>query len=137
MESNLLIKELANMLDISPKTIRFYEDEGVIPKAKRDKNNYRYYSNDDYKRLKFIKKARALGMSITEIRKIFEIRQNGDMPCCKVVETLEKHLIETEKKIQELLSFKESLSNTINVFKDNMNVGQKGEICGLIENLFD
>lgn len=137
MENNLLIKELAQKLDITPKTIRFYEDEGVIPKAKRADNNYRYYTEDDYKRLKFIKKARALGMSIEEIKKIFEIREKGNMPCCTVVSMLERHLIETEKKIQELTEFKNNLSNTIDKFKNNMNVGEKGEVCGLIEDLFE
>ncbi|MFN8578890.1 MAG: heavy metal-responsive transcriptional regulator [Candidatus Sericytochromatia bacterium] len=137
MENNLLIKELAQKLDITTKTIRFYEDEGVIPKAKRADNNYRYYTEDDYKRLKFIKKARALGMSIEEIKKIFEIREKGNMPCCTVVSMLERHLIETEKKIQELTEFKNNLSNTIDKFKNNMNVGEKGEVCGLIEDLFE
>lgn len=137
MENTLLIKELAQMLDISPKTIRFYEEEGVIPKARRNESNYRYYTDDDYKRLKFIKKARALGMSIEEIRKIFEIRENGNMPCWTVVSTLEKHLRETEKKIEELVSFKNNLSNTIDKFKNNMEIGEEGEVCGLIEHLFD
>jgi DNA-binding transcriptional MerR regulator len=137
MENTLLIKELAKRLEISPKTIRFYEEEGVIPKAKRAENNYRYYTEDDFKRLNFIKKARALGMSIEEIRKIFDIREKGNMPCCTVVSMLEKHLNDTEKKIEELTEFKNNLSNTINKFKKNMDVGEQGEVCGLIENLFE
>ncbi len=137
MENTLLIKELAQRLDISPKTIRFYEEEGVIPKAKRSENNYRYYTEDDFKRLNFVKKARALGMSIEEIRKIFDIREKGNMPCCTVVSMLEKHLNDTEKKIEELTEFKNNLSNTINKFKKNMDVGEQGEVCGLIENLFE
>ncbi len=137
MTSVLLIKELAERLNITSKAIRFYEEQGIIPKAKRDKNNYRYYTEDDYKRLSFIKKARTLGMSIEEIKQIFRIIEKGDMPCCTVVSLLEKHEIETQQKIDDLIDFKKNLSKTISNFKANMNIGEQGHFCGLIEHLFE
>ena len=136
MQNSLLIKELATKLKISTKTIRFYEVEGLIPKAKRNNNNYRFYDNEDYKRLSFIKKARALGMSLEEIKQIFAIREKGTMPCCQVISMLGKHQIETKKKIEELVEFENRLAKTINLFKNNMEIGKNGEVCGLIENLF-
>lgn len=136
MENTLLIKELADRLDINPKTIRFYEEEGIIPKAKRSENNYRYYTEEDFKRLAFIKKARNLGMSINEIKEIFKIRETGEMPCCTVVSMLERHEKEIQEKINEMIKFKEKISQTIGNFRKNMDIGEKGEVCGLIENLF-
>lgn len=136
MNELLLIKDLSKKLDLTPKAIRFYEKEELIPKAKRDVNNYRVYDNEDFKRFSFIKKARLLGISIDEIKKIFEIREHGSMPCCQVVSMLEKHKIEVQKKIKELVAFEKKLAETIEIFQDNMELGKHGEVCGLIENLF-
>lgn len=137
MEKTLLIKELAKKLELTPKAIRFYEEQGLIPNVKRTDNNYRFYDNDDYKKLSFIKKARALGMSVNEIREIFEIRENGSMPCCHVVAMLEKHKLDVQKKIKDLSEFENQLTKTINLFQANMDIGKNGKICGLIENLFE
>jgi DNA-binding transcriptional MerR regulator len=136
MNELLLIKDLSKKLDLTPKTIRFYEKEGLISKVKRRENNYRVYDDEDIKKLLFIKKARLLGMSIYEIKNIFKIRENGSVPCCEVISTLKKHRIEVKEKIKELSEFEKNLSETIDLFENNMELGKHGDFCGLIEKLF-
>lgn len=123
------------MLEINPKTIRFYEDKGIISKAKRDKNNYRYYNRNDYDILNFIKKSRLLGFSLSEIREILEIKNNGGLPCNSVINILEKHEKEVSKHIEEIIEFRNGLRKTIDEFKKNIVLGSKGKVCGLIESI--
>ncbi|MEK7432825.1 MAG: MerR family transcriptional regulator [Cyanobacteriota bacterium] len=137
MRTKYLIKDISEQLELNPKTIRFYEDEGIIPKAKRNKSNYRVYTTHDVNRISFVKKARALGFSIEDIKKILAIRDGGEFPCCTVISILENNDKELEKKIKEMQDFKHKIEGVIKTFKDNIKLGKDGEICGLIENLFE
>lgn len=133
----LLIKDISAKLDLNPKTVRFYEDIGLIPKPKRNESNYRIYSEDDLKILSFVKKARTLGISTQDIKKIINLRKKGTLPCCTVISILEKEEQDLEQKIQEMIAFKEKLSQTVKSFKENIEKGADGKICGLIEQLFE
>jgi MerR family Zn(II)-responsive transcriptional regulator of zntA len=137
MTEGLLIKELSKKLDMNPKTIRFYEDIGVIPKAERNVSNYRIYTQNDVKRLGFVKKARELGLTIENIKNIMSIREKGNLPGNEVVDLLEKESVDLEQKIKEMIAFKEKLDKCIKNFKKNINVCSSGDICGLIEILFE
>ena len=98
MGETILIKDLCKKLDMNPKTVRFYEEIGVIPKAERNNLNYRVYSQDDFKSLSFIKKARALGLSIDNIKNIISIREEGHYPHEQVINLLEKESEDLEQK---------------------------------------
>lgn len=137
MGNQLLIKEVADQLDLNPKTIRFYEDIGLIPKAVRNGSNYRVYSENDVKRLNFVKKARALGLSIDNIKNIISIKEEGHYPCHSVISLLEKESADLEEKINEMKKFKSKLDSCIELFRHKFHVGKDGEICGLIEHLFE
>ncbi len=137
MSNGLLISQLSEMLNINPKTIRFYEETGVIPKAQRNSSNYRIYTHNDFKRLSFVKKARELGLSIDNIKNIMSIRENGHLPGNQVISLLEKESLDLETKIKEMVIFKEKIDQCINNFKEKIDVCGSGEICGLIEILFE
>lgn len=136
MTKKVLIKDISKELNLNPKTIRFYEEIGIIPKAKRNESNYRVYTAKDVERIAFVKKARLLGFSIEDIKKIIEIRETGNYPCCTVINILEKQEKELEKRIEEMIEFKTKLTDITKTFKENIKVGEKGQICGLIEILF-
>ena len=136
MKDEILIKEISEKLDINPKTIRFYEDINLIPKAKRNGSNYRVFSDKDIERISFVKKARTLGLSIEDIKKIIAIREGGDLPFPAVIDILEEQEKQLEIRIREMISFKEKISKVTKNFKENLSVCEQGKICGLIEILF-
>lgn len=71
MEKNLTIGKLAEILEISTKTLRYYENEGLlIPSFKNPITRYRYYENHHIKELHIIHLLKKLGFSLEEIRKI-------------------------------------------------------------------
>jgi DNA-binding transcriptional MerR regulator len=69
-EPNYLIKDLADKTGLSHDTIRFYEKKQLIQPSFRGSNNYRYYNDDALKRLLFIKRCRALAMTLKEIQEL-------------------------------------------------------------------
>src|SRR5687767_1262182 len=68
--SDLTIGKLAKMVGIPTKTIRFYEETGIISPAQRSSNGYRVYDEVNIEQLSLIKNARDLGLPISEIRKL-------------------------------------------------------------------
>jgi len=74
------IGELAAELGLNPKTIRYYEDIGLMPEPPRTAAGYRLYGEVDRERLEFILKARAIGLTLEEIHQILALRSQGQPP---------------------------------------------------------
>lgn len=64
----MVIGELARRAGVSPRTVRFYESLGLLPPPPRSEGGYRLYSEDDLRRLRFVRRARELGLSLRDIR---------------------------------------------------------------------
>lgn len=110
MEDNKLsIGELAKQLSINPKTIRYYEDIKLLPRPERGTNNYRVYSKDTLNRLHFIKKAKSLGFTLKEIRKVLSISDRGNDPCEHIGELLKLRTVALEMKLKELKELRAKL----------------------------
>jgi len=96
------IGEIAERVGIDTPTIRFYEAEGVLPEPARTEAGYRSYTETDVDRLRFIKQARALGLSLAEIREIAAARDAGSPPCSYVRRLLSRQITDTKRQISEL-----------------------------------
>lgn len=96
------IKDLSLDSGVPAKTIRYYEEIGVLPPAKRLPNGYRTYSESDLDRLRLVSGARQVGLSLKEIREIIEMRDRGEAPCTVLLGLLEKKADEIEMRIRAL-----------------------------------
>lgn len=111
MTKHLHISQAAQEIGISPPTLRYYEQIGLLPSPGRGDNGYRLYSPDDLASLRFVKRARLLDLSLEEIRDIMTYASGG---CC---ESLQQHLVslleikmaEVDARIQELSSLRADL----------------------------
>ena len=104
-----LIKEMADKTQLSTDTIRFYEKKQLIQPSFRADNNYRYYDDEALKRLIFIKRCRALDMSLQEISQLLTLTQQPTQGCQVVDQLIEQHIQQVEHKIAELQSFQQQL----------------------------
>lgn len=77
------IGELAAELGLNPKTIRYYEEIGLLPEPRRTQAGYRLYDAADRERLRFILKAKAVGLTLEEIKLVLDVRSNGQPPCAQ------------------------------------------------------
>ena len=77
MERPLTVSQLAGATGVSAKTIRYYEQVGILPAAHRSPAGYRQYSRHDIHRLVFIRRARVLGLSLAQV-KVLAAELEGD-----------------------------------------------------------
>ena len=109
----MLISEVARRSGVSAKTLRYYEDVGLVDPPARSAAGYRSYDEDVLDRLNFIRSSQALGMSLGEIRSIVAMRDRGETPCGHVLELLRDRSAEIERTIGELRSLKADLNHLV------------------------
>jgi DNA-binding transcriptional MerR regulator len=103
------IRELAQQTGVSAKTIRYYEEIGVLPSPSRQPNGYREYSAEDIARLRLVAGARRLDLSLDEIREILDMRDRGEAPCRMLLERLSAKADEIAERITALQSLQSDL----------------------------
>ena len=96
------IGELACAVGVTSKTIRYYEEIGVLPHPERSPNGYRAYGTDAVERLDFIKDAQATGLTLDEIATILRLRGKGESTCDHVTHLLDHHLEQLDARIEAL-----------------------------------
>jgi len=109
MANGLYIGDLAKRAGTNPKTIRYYEDLGLLSEPERTESGYRLYAESDVERLRFILSAKALGLSLNEIKDIVDLWASGTAPCGHVSRLLEDKLSVLDAKIRELTAFRDEL----------------------------
>ncbi|MDP9987328.1 DNA-binding transcriptional MerR regulator [Arthrobacter oryzae] len=105
-DHNMRIGEVAKTVGMTPKTLRFYEEQGLLPPAPRGTNGYRHYDADSLDRLDFIGRGRAAGLSVNQIRSILAVREPGSAPCAHVRDILAGQLAELDSRIAELTALR-------------------------------
>jgi DNA-binding transcriptional MerR regulator len=103
------IGELGKRTGVPTKTIRYYEDIGLLPEPERADNGYREYRDDGVLRLRFIRDAQATGLSLTEIASILDLRRVGEGTCLHVIELLERHLEDLDRHLENLHATRKQL----------------------------
>lgn len=108
---NMRIGELAKLATCQPETIRFYEQKGLLPPPLRSQANYRLYDANHADRLHFIRRCRALGMSLDEVQILLGFQDDPDKPCSGVNQLVDQHIHEIDRQISELRSLRGELSD--------------------------
>lgn len=103
------IGEAAKVSGVNSKLIRHYESLGIIPKASRTDSGYRIYTEADVHILAFVKRARGLGFSMKEIKKLVGLWKNKSRASSEVKALALAHLKELENKIAELEAMAKTL----------------------------
>ncbi|MEW1920751.1 heavy metal-responsive transcriptional regulator [Pseudarthrobacter oxydans] len=102
----MLIGEVASAAGMTPKTLRFYEEQGLLPPAKRSPSGYRQYGEDSLGRLDFIARGRAAGLSVSQIRNILAVSEPDNAPCAHVRDVLSGQLADLDLKIAQLTALR-------------------------------
>ena len=105
------IGQAAKISGVNAKLIRHYESIGIIPKASRSDAGYRTYSESEVHILSFVKRARTLGFSMKEIKKLVSLWRNKSRASAEVKAMATKHVEEMEKKVTELQAMVKALKH--------------------------
>jgi MerR family transcriptional regulator, repressor of the yfmOP operon len=99
------IGEIANKLDMSQRTIRYYEEIGLLNSIKRVEGGRRIYTDEDLRRLKLIKRLKIMGMTLSEMQELeamWTIEKSTDKVLKRLSELLENHLKRLDDRITDL-----------------------------------
>ena len=107
----MLIGDLATRAGLSAKTIRFYEQAGLLPRPPRTSGGYRDYPPGAVDRLAFIRHAQAAGFTLADIRGVLAIRDSGQAPCQHVSVLIDEQLALVEQRIAELTRARDALKD--------------------------
>ena len=103
------IGTLAKRFNLNPKTIRFYEQIGLLPAPARTASGYRHYNEAAAARLGLVQRAKVLGLSLDDVRDILAIRDRGERPCERVLGLVDAELVQLDQRIQELTALRADL----------------------------
>ena len=106
------IGQAAEETALPPKTIRYYEEIGLV-RPSRDTNGYRAFSQADLHKLRFLGRARALGFSIENCRALMSLYEDDSRASAEVKAIASKHLDEIAAKIADLKAMEATLSHLV------------------------
>lgn len=129
------IGELARECGVNPKTIRYYEAFGLLPKAARAPSGHRTYSERDLERLRFIRRAKQIGLPLASIRQITTYADTGS---CEHLRPRLKGLIlgqlaEIESRIKDLQALRRELREHHVTLRQSPAPRRAGESCSCLE----
>lgn len=131
--ANITVGEAARRARVSPKAVRLYETRGILPPAERTEAGYRTYTERDVEILRFVRRARALGLRLEEIRRILDLQRQGAQPCVTVTQLLERHLAEIDRTMSDLRALRKDLVRVLDAAKSSVRRGEDVVVCPIIE----
>jgi DNA-binding transcriptional MerR regulator len=110
----LKIGELAHLVEMSPRTIRYYEEIGLLNSIKRIEGGKRIFTDKDVQRLKFIKRLKHLGLTLsemTELEDIYQIHRTNKKVLPRLLELLDGHVKKIDDRTNNLIKLKTEILN--------------------------
>lgn len=124
------IGEVSRASGVSAKMIRYYEGIGLIPAAARSAAGYRHYSDVDLHRLVFVRRARDLGFSVTEIGELLSLWSDHSRQSADVKRIAQAHILELQSKIRQLGDMVDTLQTLVQCC-----AGDERPDCPILEGL--
>ncbi|HIK05340.1 transcriptional regulator [Hapalosiphon sp. MRB220] len=114
------------------KTIRYYEELGLLKSSGRTEGGFRLFNSDVLERLHFIKRAQSLGLSLSEIKEFLNVHDEGELPCEHIKTKLEDKVQAIDEQIQQLLILRQELSGLLSGWEIKPD-DSHSTICPIIE----
>jgi len=129
----MLAGEAAKVVGVGIQTLHFYEQQGLIPHPPRSEGGYRIYTPEIVERVRFIRKAQALGFSLDEVKEIFGLVRQGSSPCGRVQTKLAEKLKEVDRRLEKLRGFRAELASLVAQAAELSTHGAEGGVCSIVE----
>ena len=130
------IGELAGLLNLSPRTIRYYEEIGLLNSIKRIEGGKRVYTDMDLKRLKFIQRLKYLGLTLSEMHEledIYQIHRTNKKVLPRLLELLDSHSAKIDERINNLLKLKRDILSYGEKIRQKLNLEEEIEKGGTLD----
>lgn len=111
MSKKMTIGRLADAAGVNVETVRFYQRSGLLDEPDRPGSGYRTYTEEDVRRIRFIKRAQMLGFTLEEIASLLKLE--GSQTCAETRELAARKLAMVESKLADLASMREALAELV------------------------
>lgn len=108
------IGEISKRAELPAKTVRYYSDIGLVKPSGRTEAGYRTYDGKALRKLIFVRRARAMGFSVEECRKLLGLFEDQSRASSEVRKIAQQHLTEIDAKLEELMKLQKELSLLVN-----------------------
>src|SRR4030042_2367300 len=111
-EATYAIGEISRLVDLSQRTIRYYEEIALLHSVRRIENGKRVYTDEDVRRLKFINRLKVLGLSLAEmveLEKIYRKERNNREILPKLLDILDERAAQIDERVAQLVTLKKEI----------------------------
>lgn len=132
----LTVSELSKEAQATSDAIRHYARIGLLVPSRDPVNDYKLFSNNDIKKVKFIRDAKGLGFTLKDIQIIFDHSNEGTSPCPVVRDIIQQRIDQNRSKLAELNALQQRMDDALEKWKSMPDGEPDGEaICHLIESI--
>jgi DNA-binding transcriptional MerR regulator len=132
----MTVHQVARQAGVSPHTVRYYTRIGLLQPARRRDNGYKEFGTRAVDRLKFIRRAQRLGLTLAEIEEILRRAARHESPCPLVREIVRRRVEESRTALSEMSALVSRMERALGAWatmKDGVPDGHA--VCALIESL--
>ncbi len=131
--TTMTVGAAAEAAGVSAKAVRLWESKGLLPAAERTAGGYRVFTPGDVEILRFIRQAKALDLTLTEIAEILDLQRHGAVPCDRVTDLLDSHIGQIDRAIADLRRLRRSLDGARRAARQGRHRGEPAVVCHIIE----
>jgi len=133
MAVGMTVGTVAEAAGVSPKAVRLWEARGLLPPAERTEAGYRVFTDEDVAVLRFIRQAKALDLTLAEIKDILDLQRNGAAPCGRVTALLDSRIADIDRTLADLRQLRRTLIAARWAARESRRRGQDAVVCQIIE----
>jgi len=137
MNNNMLtVSDLSKAAQTTPDAVRHYVRIGLLTPTRDPGNGYKLFTDDDVKKVKFIRQAKGIGFTLRDIRTIFDHSLRGQSPCGAVRDMIRRRIDENRDRLMELNRLQQRMDAALERWKSMPDGDPDGDaICHLIESI--
>lgn len=130
---NMTVGTAARTAGVSAKAVRLWESKGLLAPAERTEAGYRILTEEDLRVLRFIRQAKTLGFTLSEIKDVLDLQRYGATPCVQVIELLDRHIAQIDRTLTDLHQLRGLLASARQSAKLSQRDGKNTVVCQIIE----
>jgi len=130
----MTVRDVSKLAKVTAEAVRYYSRIGLVKPTKNPKNKYKLYDSTDISRIIFIRKAKSLGYTLKEIKKILTHATSGKSPCPIVRKIIESRLVENRNRLNNMLGLQVTMERAVKQWKNlSDGIPTSDSVCVLIE----
>lgn len=129
----LHVADVARGADVTPATVRYYARIGLLNPGRDHHNGYRRFTRKDLRRVVFVRKAQALGLTISDVRAILERSDRGEPVCDLVIRLVHERLESIKHQLVDLDAVKRRIERALDQWSEAPTGDRSSDLCPLIE----